>query len=308
MASTHSLPHPAERPDEAAEHPDGAAVLDPAPTDWEQAPTRPPLTRWRAAGTALVLVLVAAGVWWLVGWLTAPTPPSAPQALAAVASDDPPAGTTAAGPVSGAPSGAAAPGPEGGAPAAGAGAGAGSDAPAPAESGPATVRVHVVGQVRAPGVVEVPAEARVADAVDAAGGPTRTARPDRINLAAPVQDGQRIVVPDAATPEAELHPDPSGPAHSGREGGGAGAGTAGTDVGATAGPGGAPTGETSRLVDLNRADSTTLQTLPGVGPAMAERIIAYREGVGPFTGLQDLDAVPGIGPATLDRLRAHVTW
>ena len=61
-------------------------------------------------------------------------------------------------------------------------------------------------------------------------------------------------------------------------------------------------------VDLNTADAAGLQTLPGVGPATAEKIIAHRETVGPFTGLPDLDAVPGIGPATLDRLRDHVSW
>ena len=76
-------------------------------------------------------------------------------------------------------------------------------------------------------------------------------------------------------------------------------------AGATGEPGGAESGDT---VDLNTADATELQTLPGVGPATAEKIIAHRETVGPFTGLQDLDAVPGIGPATLDRLRDLVSW
>ena len=137
----------------------------------------------------------------------------------------------------------------------------------------------------------------MSQAVGAAGGPTRHARAERINLAAPLDDGQQVLVPSARTPQdaldrvagaAQAQPTPT----TGRAGGGGE-------------PGGAESGDT---VDLNTADATELQTLPGVGPATAEKIIAHRETVGPFTGLQDLDAVPGIGPATLDRLRDHVSW
>ena len=79
-----------------------------------------------------------------------------------------------------------------------------------------------------------------------------------------------------------------------------------------AGPGSSgaqsPDGAGAVPVDLNTADAAALETLPGVGPATAEKIIAHRDTVGPFGGLQDLDAVPGIGPAALARLRDHVSW
>ena len=183
---------------------------------------------------------------------------------------------------------------------------AGTDARTP-EAGPSgetsgsagstPLRVHVVGEVARPGVVSLAPGSRVADAVGAAGGPTRHARAERINLAAPLDDGQQVLVPSAHTPQDALD----------RVAGAAQAQPTPTTGGAGAGgePGGAEPGGT---VDLNTADATELQTLPGVGPATAEKIIAHRETVGPFTGLQDLDAVPGIGPATLDRLRDHVSW
>lgn len=270
-----------------------ARTPEPAGPDWERPPDRVPLLRWRAAGTALLLVLVAATAWWAVRWLTSPVPPSvgeaaAPTAAAADSAGPASADTTAppTDPVDTA----------GGPPPETATAGTAPDTAEP-------LRVHVVGQVRRPGVVELSAGARVADAVAAAGGATRQARTERINLAAPLTDGQQVLVPDAQT---DLAPDgaTAGQAHTGPA-----SAPHGTDTAAPAstptGQGTAPTGAT---VDLNTADAATLETLPGVGPATAEKIIAHRESVGPYTGLQDLDAVPGIGPATLDRLAEHVSW
>lgn len=267
----------------------------PAGTDWEQPPDRVPLLRWRAAGTALLLVLVAAAAWWAVRWLTSPVPPSVGEAAAST----PAAASASAGPASTDPTAPSSPDPA---------ATAGGPPPETATAHAATdtaepLRVHVVGQVRRPGVVELPPGARVADAVAAAGGATRQARTERINLAAPLTDGQQVLVPDAQT-DLDADATAAGQAHTGPA-----SAPHGTDTGPPAsiptGQGTAPTGAT---VDLNTADAPTLETLPGVGPATAEKIIAHRESVGPYTGLQDLDAVPGIGPATLDRLAEHVRW
>ncbi|MER6985359.1 ComEA family DNA-binding protein [Micrococcus luteus] len=276
MSPSHRLHDdpPASAPDPAAV-PDVDTAGPHAASRWERTPPRGPVLRWRPALLAVTVLLVAAAAWWAVAWLTTPAPPAAIPAAAAGAT---PAASTAAG--------TDAPTPE---------AGPSGEASGPAGSGP--LRVHVVGEVARPGVVSLAPGSRVADAVRAAGGPTRHARAERINLAAPLDDGQQVLVPSVHTPQdaldrvagaAQAQPTPTtGRAGAGDEPGGAG-------------PGG--------TVDLNTADAAALQTLPGVGPAMAEKIIAHRESVGPFTGLQDLDAVSGIGPATLDRLRDLVSW
>lgn len=132
--------------------------------------------------------------------------------------------------------------------------------------------VHVAGAVAAPGLYELPAGARVADAVDAAGGATADAVLDRVNLARQARDGEQVVVPDAATVAAN----------------GAGA-----------------HGATGR-VNLNRASVDELRTLPGIGPVTAQRIVEHREEHGPFAEPADLLHVPGIGPRTLEDVADHV--
>ncbi|HJF14104.1 MAG TPA: helix-hairpin-helix domain-containing protein [Enteractinococcus helveticum] len=156
------------------------------------------------------------------------------------------------------------------------------DASVPEETQRDLLIVHVAGEVQQPGIVELEPTARVIDAIDNAGGPTDEAHMDALNLAAIVNDGEYILVPDRQT-TAEAPPNslPSG-----------GTGLAGSN----------PT------VNLNTADSTELETLPGVGPATAEKIIAHREQHGAFAQLSDLEAVSGIGPATLERLDGLVTW
>jgi competence protein ComEA len=130
--------------------------------------------------------------------------------------------------------------------------------------------VHVVGAVRRPGLYDFPQGARVADAVTHAGGATRRADLTLINLAAPLADGQQIVVPRRGT---------------------ATAGAAATGA-APAGP-----------VHLNTATLEQLDALPGVGPVTAQKILDYRQKHGAFSSVDDLDAVSGIGPARLDTLR-----
>lgn len=156
----------------------------------------------------------------------------------------------------------------------------GVDQAAPTDTGSTedTATVHVAGAVSEPGIVELDTDSRVIDAVNAAGGPTEGAVLDGINLAAPLTDGQQILVPD---PES---------------------GATGSEKASAGGSGGEST------VNLNTADTTQLQTLTGIGPALAERIITHRTEVGPFTTMDDLDAVSGIGPAMMERLDGLVSW
>ena len=135
--------------------------------------------------------------------------------------------------------------------------------------------VDVAGAVRRPGVYRLPAGSRVKDAVARAGGATAKGDPNGINLAAPLQDGTQIVVPVK---------------------GGAAA------VAAGAAPGAAP----AVPVNLNSATPEQLDTLDGVGPATAQKIIEYRTQHGGFRTVDDLGQVPGIGPKKLAALRGKV--
>lgn len=149
---------------------------------------------------------------------------------------------------------------------------------APPQEGPAVV--HVAGAVRRPGVYRLRAGARVDDAIRRAGGARSGADLDAVNLAAKVIDGQQILVPrrGRTAPSAA--------------GGGAGAAPAG---GAAAGP-----------IDLNSATAEQLDTLDGVGPATAAKILAYRTAHGGFRSVDELAEVPGIGPKKLAALREQV--
>ena len=140
--------------------------------------------------------------------------------------------------------------------------------------------VHVVGAVRHPGVYTLSAGKRVADAIRCAGGPTRRGDVNAINLAAPVQDGVQVIVPLK---------------------GAAVAAPAGSAAGTAAAPGapGAP-------VDINTADEAQLETLDGVGPATAAKILDYRRQHGGFRTVDDLMQVPGIGPKKLAALKGKV--
>jgi competence protein ComEA len=139
--------------------------------------------------------------------------------------------------------------------------------------------VDVTGWVRKPGVFEFQPGERVIDAVERAGGARDGADLTLLNLAAPLADGQQILVPKKGE-------QPSG------------TGTV---------PPGSTGGTTGALVNINTADEATLETLNGVGPVLAASIIAYRTEHGPFTAVDQLDEVSGIGPATLEDLRSQVT-
>ncbi len=142
------------------------------------------------------------------------------------------------------------------------------------EHGAASIYVHILGQVVRPGLYELRDGSRAVDIVAAAGGFTEQADPAGLNLARFLSDGEQIVVPAVGEPAAP--------------GGGQGAGTGVSADG---------------RVNLNTADAAALDTLPRIGPAMAERIIAWREANGRFTAVEDLLDVAGIGDATLAGLR-----
>lgn len=145
-----------------------------------------------------------------------------------------------------------------------------------------SVVVHVAGSVADPGVFELASTDRVHDAVQRAGGPTNQADLDRVNLAAPLVDGQRVYIPaigEEVEPAAELS------------------------------SGGAPVVESdsgSGPVNINTADAAELEGLPGIGPATAAAIVEDRERNGPFAAVDELDRVSGIGPAKLEQLRGLV--
>jgi competence protein ComEA len=144
---------------------------------------------------------------------------------------------------------------------------------APAVPSPLVV-VDVVGAVRRAGVYRLPQGSRIADALARAGGATRKAELDLVNLAAPLADGSQVVVPVRT-------------AAASRAGGGASSGPAGP-------------------VHLNSATEADLDALPGVGPVTAQKILDFRQHHGAFGSVDELDAIPGIGPKRLDQLRELV--
>lgn len=160
------------------------------------------------------------------------------------------------------------------------------------ESGPVSmVVVHVAGAVAKPGVVRIEQGSRIEDAIAAAGGATPEADANRLNLALVVEDGQKIHVPLQGEPVAAV-PDGPEPAASSGDGSGSHTAAAGT-------PGG--------KVNLNTADAAALDTLPKVGPVLAQRIVDWRKEHGPFKSVEELDAVDGVGPKMLDALLPLVT-
>jgi competence protein ComEA len=161
-----------------------------------------------------------------------------------------------------------------------------------AVSEPAEVMVHVAGAVRLPGLVRLPAGSRINDAVEAAGGPTDDADLHQLNLAAPVLDGMQIRVPVAG----EIVAYPAGTVAPGAASGSG-----------TSGPGWGGSGDPPGLVDLNRASAEQLEALPGIGPALGQAIVEWREAHGPFRSVDDLASVPGIGPAKLAALADRAT-
>jgi len=173
-----------------------------------------------------------------------------------------------------------------------------SEPQAKAASSDVPIVVDVVGKVAAPGVVELPAHARIRDAIDAAGGALPGVDLTALDLASRLSDGQEIFVGI---------PVPSGAgaqAAGGVVGGEGASGSGGSDPSGTDAGGGSSSG----VVDLNAASLTDLETLPGVGPVLAQHILDWRLQHGNFASVSQLQQVSGIGPAKYAALvsRVHV--
>lgn len=143
--------------------------------------------------------------------------------------------------------------------------------PAASAAAPTTIIVSVAGAVNEPGIVELETGARVADAIEAAGGLADGVDPGFLNLARVVADGDLIAVPDASAESGSAEAAPDG------------------------------------LININVADEETLVSLSGIGPVLAERIVAHRQANGSFQSIDALAEVQGVGPKLLDRIREEVT-
>lgn len=141
---------------------------------------------------------------------------------------------------------------------------------------PHMLRIYVTGAVQRPEVYTLPQDSIVRDALQAAGGPTEEADLERINLALPVVDGQHVHVPRLGDETSPIEPPSRLPATVGK-------------------------------VNINTADLVTLESLPGIGPSLAQRIIDYRELHGPFERIEDIMEVSGIGEATFEGMQDLIT-
>jgi competence protein ComEA len=192
--------------------------------------------------------------------------------------------------------------------------GAAATSQATAEPPGGEVYVHVSGAVLSPGVVCLPLGSRLIDGVNASGGLADDAATDYVNLAAMLADGTHVYIPrlsdiealrmSGVSPEQGLlagadlfgpGSDPGGSGGPGSTGGSGGPGSASGD------------GQAGFPVDINSADSAALQTVPGIGPVIAQRIIDYRSQYGPFARVEDLIQVSGIGDKKLAQMQPYLT-
>ncbi len=155
------------------------------------------------------------------------------------------------------------------------------------------VAVHVVGAVPRPGLYEFAEGARVQDAIDASGGLLTSANVDAINLAALLVDGEQLTIPYKEGEEPVVGADTT---------------SSGPDLPNSNSTGSDSSGsENADLININTASLEELDSLPGVGPTTAQRIIDYRNTNGPFTTIDEIMDVSGIGPATYDEIKDLIT-
>jgi len=157
---------------------------------------------------------------------------------------------------------------------------------------PVPIQVQVSGEVHAPGVYALPPGSRLQEAIAAAGGFTAEANSAALNLASPLEDGFWVQVPSQIKTET---PFPTA------------AGSSGARSSAGEQPSPTTAESTSSLIDINTATQEELESLPGIGPVTAQKIIAFREENGPFTSIEEIQKVSGIGPATFEKIRELIT-
>ncbi|MGM9580339.1 MAG: helix-hairpin-helix domain-containing protein [Anaerovibrio sp.] len=157
------------------------------------------------------------------------------------------------------------------------------------------VAVYVTGEVQQPGVVYVAFDGRVADAVNGCGGVLSTADMGKVNMAQPVKDGMHIRVPEklaAYSGNGAMQGETAAGKTSGSKAAGGSKGASGSD---------------GTMVNINTASADELTKLKGIGPAMAQRIVEYREENGMFQSPEDLQKVRGIGKAKFAKLKEQIT-
>lgn len=153
-----------------------------------------------------------------------------------------------------------------------------------------TIIVHITGEVKEPGIIELPSEARIADAIEAVGGVTEGADLDEVNLAFVLSDGQKVYIPNKNEKE-----------------------ISGEKVYITAESGNNVIVEDKvergkkQKVNINEAKQEDFEQLPGIGPSIAKKIIEYREQNGKFTSIDELQEVKGIGEAKFENIKEYVT-
>ncbi len=150
-----------------------------------------------------------------------------------------------------------------------------------------SITIQIIGEVVHPGVYSFTQGSRIQDAVDAAGGLLSTADTTSVNLAAKLEDGEQINIP----------------AGSGLASGGIPSSSSNAPFLVLT----TPTVPAGNLININTATSTQLDTLPGIGPTTAQKIIDYRTQHGPFQNIEDIMDVPGIGPATFDNIKTLIS-
>ena len=152
-----------------------------------------------------------------------------------------------------------------------------------------TIMVHITGEIKEPGIIELPSEARIADAIEAAGGVTEEADLDEVNLAFVLSDGQKVYIPNKSEKE-----------------------ISGEKVYITAGSGNnvivedKVEGGKKQKVNINEAKQEDFEQLPGIGPSIAKKIVEYREQNGKFTSIDELQEVKGIGEAKFENIKEYV--
>ncbi len=151
-------------------------------------------------------------------------------------------------------------------------------------STPEPVNVFINGEVAEPGIYQLPFDARVQELIALAGGFTTEAFADVVNLAQPLTDGMHVYVPAVGDEQAVIPLVSTPPSTTKAEGESAGG-----------------------LIDINRANKSQLETLPGVGPSTAEKILIHREDNGPFASIEAIMDVSGIGPAKFEKMADFIT-